>query len=175
MARRVRIVVIAEDRQQEMFARQLFYEHGFRPHDITFLTCPQALQSAFDWVLKTYADEARKLRARQHAQPNLGLCSMIDADGRPVTDRHEQLDEAGGHRADSERIGYLVPARNIETWLHALRGNEADEQTDYKRRGQPPVACKSEARAFVAGCRAAADRMLPSLRIACAETGRLMS
>ena len=176
MPRRVRLTVVAEDRQQEMFLRRVLYEHGFTVHDLRIETCPKASHAADAWVLRTHADEVKKLRSRQHAQPGIGLITAIDADDYSVQERHRQLDAVAGHessaRAPGERIAYVVPRRNIETWLRVLAGQPGDEETDYKKRGQSPVDCSKEASAFVLVCRQNAG-MSASIRAACPEFQRV--
>jgi hypothetical protein len=150
MSRRVRLVVVAEDRQSEMFLRQVLYGLGFTVRDLTFKTAPKAVQSADHWVIQTHAAEAKKLRANAHAQPNTGMVTCIDADHHAVGDRHAQLDGAMDFaREPKDRMAWLVPKRNIETWIRALTGEPADEVTDYKRRGHDPVPCDAVATVFL--------------------------
>ena len=67
---------------------------------------------------------------------------MIDADTEPVARRSQQLNaalgQAGVHaRGADEKIGHLIPKRNIETWILCLNAERAherplDEEQDYK-------------------------------------------
>lgn len=84
MGRRVRLVVVAEDRQSEMFLRRALQCLGFTNHDLTFKTAPKAMQAADQWVVQMHGAEAKKLRANAHAQPNTGMVTCIDADHRAV-------------------------------------------------------------------------------------------
>lgn len=173
MTRRVRLVVVAEDVQSEMFVRRVLYCLGFSRRDLTFKTAPRAAQSADRWVLQMHGVEAKKLRASEHAQPNTGLVTCVDADHHAVADRHVQLDEAmDGERGPNERMAWLVPRRNIETWIRALDGEPADEVTDYKRRGHEPLPCDAAAAAFAKVVREDPSA-LPSIRIARVEIERV--
>jgi hypothetical protein len=117
--------------------------------------------------------EAKKLRANEHAQPNTGLVTCLDADHHAVVDRHAQLDAAmEGERGPNERMAWLVPKRNIETWIRALNGEPTEEATDYKRRGREPLPCDAPAAAFAKVDRADAS-VLPSIRIARVEIERV--
>lgn len=173
MTRRVRLVVIAEDAQSEMFLRRVLYGLGFTGRDLTFKTAPKAVQSADRWVIETHAVEAKKLRANVHAQPNTGMVTCIDADHHAVVERHAQLNEAmETSREPQERMAWIVPKRNIETWLHASSGQPAEEVTDYKRRGHEPVSCDKAAEAFLKAS-LKQDTTLPSLHTARAEIERV--
>lgn len=173
MTRRVRLVVVAEDRQTEMFLRRTLYGLGFTGRDLTFKTAPKAMQSADQWVLQMHGVEAKKLRANAHAQPNTGMVTCIDADQNTVADRQAQLEAAmASARKPNERMAWLVPKQNIETWLRALGGESADEATDYKRRGRDPVPCDAAATAFLR-LQPGQHVSLPSLHAARAEIDRV--
>jgi len=173
MTRRVRLVVVAEDRQTEMFLRRVLYGLGFTGRDLTFRTAPKGMQAADRWVLQMHGAEAKKLRANAHAQPNTGMVTCIDADHHAVADRQAQLDAAmDAAREPEERMAWLVPKQNIETWLRVLGGAEADEVTDYKRRGHEPMPCDGEAAAFLKA-NPEQQALLPSLRMARGEVERV--
>jgi hypothetical protein len=172
MGRRVRLTVVAEDKQQEMFVRRVLYGMGFTKHDLVFHTCPKGALAGTDFVTRVHARELGMLRAIAHAQPNAGLVTVIDGDDHSVVERHRQLDEAGGtpKRTPTDRIAYVVPKRNIETWLRFFAGQPTDEVNDYKRRGQQPVDCTAAAAAFVSDPEATA---LPSIATAHLELRRI--
>lgn len=179
MTRRVRLVVITEDTQSEMFLRRVLYGLGFQGRDLRFETAPKSLQAADGWVVQMHAAESRKLRAIVHAQPNTGMVTCIDADHHAVSDRHGQLNDAMERpRRPQECMAWIVPKRNIETWLRVLSGESADELTDYKRRGHEPMPCDEAARAFLIfspdpGGAPGRQSPLPSIRTARAEIERV--
>jgi len=175
MTRRVRLVVVAEDRQTEMFLRQVLYGLGFALRDLRFVTAPKAKQAADQWVLAMHGVEAKRLRANAHAQPNTGMVTCIDADHHTVDERHAQLDRTMAFiRGPKERMAWLVPKQNIETWLRALDGQPADEATDYKQRGRDPMPCSEAAAAFLR-LEPGQHVSLPSLHTARTEIGRVES
>jgi hypothetical protein len=64
---------------------------------------------------------------------------MVDADDPSTAPRRAELDRLavanGGARLDHERIGYLIPARAIETWYVHLclpESRPVDPGVDYK-------------------------------------------
>ena len=75
---------------------------------------------------------------RQRAtRANTALVVIIDADIFTIDKRIEQLgrelkDAGLSPRTPNEQIIYLIPRRNIETWVLYLTGSQVDEETDYK-------------------------------------------
>jgi hypothetical protein len=64
-----------------------------------------------------------------------------------------------------------IPKRNIETWIHHLRGVSVDEETSYPKLSEPG-ACKTDVKRFAAQkIRALAP---DSLKLALAEMERLL-
>jgi hypothetical protein len=66
------------------------------------------------------------------------LVVVVDGDAKDALARETQLAEivmkAGQEpRKASERVAIFVPARNIETWLAYLDGQDVDETTPYPR------------------------------------------
>ena len=57
------------------------------------------------------------------------LIAMIDADTRECADRHRELMD---QISEKRNVFVFVPKRNIESWLHQLNGNAADEEKDCK-------------------------------------------
>ncbi|MBL8755444.1 MAG: hypothetical protein JNK15_19240 [Planctomycetes bacterium] len=97
--------------------------------------------------------------------------TAIDADDRLVAERHRQLDNSSGAaREPNERIAYVVPRRNIETWIRFAAGQAVDEVADYKARGQEPVDCRPLVTACTSG---SAELHPPSLRTARSELQRV--
>ena len=77
-------------------------------------------------------------------------------------------------RQDNERIAFVVPKRNIETWLEYLRGNDVDETTAYSKYANPGD-CGPDVALLDEMCRQKKLRATPppSLMSACAEFARL--
>ena len=93
----------------------------------------------------------------------------------------EQLDRAldkNGVEAkgDKDMAMIWIPKREIETWIHYLRGEDVDEEMSFRHDGDP-VSCSSEAKKMVKICQNPKainfDRPLPSLSAAVTEYGRV--
>ena len=82
------------------------------------------MRARFGVELKAY----RKGKAKSRS-----LIAHIDADTGTVQNRVDQLTEGQNSRKPGESIIFLIPKRNIETWIYHLLGNEADEIDDYSR------------------------------------------
>ena len=84
-----------------------------------------------------FVKEIAYYRARRH-RVEQALVVLIDADGRDVAARIEQIESAciaagdKGRQRD-ERVAIFVPARNIETWLAYLDGKTVSEDDPYPR------------------------------------------
>lgn len=133
--RRVQLVLLCEDRQQEAFLRRLFVAEGWHPRSFR-VERNFVPGSAEKLVRANYPDELKKLRAAPHIAKGLVVC--IDEDTKGAGRREEQLAEAlkvvamTALSAD-EKVLHLVPARNIETWIAYLDGKDVDEATAYPK------------------------------------------
>jgi hypothetical protein len=133
--RRVLVVLLTEDKQQQVFTRRFLQGLGYDPRKLRVLPIPQGQGSGEQYVRERYASEVRNLRSGQFQQ---ALVVVLDADTGEVADRTRQLaaelNAAGLEpRADDERIVHLIPRRNIETWIAYLRGEQVNEKDKYQR------------------------------------------
>jgi hypothetical protein len=140
-SRRVQVVILCEDQQQEVFARHFFMEKGFSRHSIRSRICAKGKQSAEQYVRDQYPIEVQAYR-RKAMYMGLALSVSIDADRRQVIERKQQMDKAlidNGLEARkvSEKIVVWVPKRNIETWIHFLMDNDVDENSEYVKLDKP--------------------------------------
>jgi hypothetical protein len=104
---------------------------------------------------------------------------MIDADTRTVrqhlTELENQLTASGQSRRQSdERIGIFVPKRNIETWIHYLKGEAVNEEDEY-----PYLDNESDCAPYVKRLAENRSQPLPedappSLKAACDELNRII-
>jgi hypothetical protein len=173
------IVILCEDRQQEVFVRRYLHGLGYSNRRIRVAPYPAGRGSGEQFVRQNYPKEVKELR-RRAKHLHVGLVVVIDADTSTVPQRLQQLDaelqQSGlSPRADDERIALLVPRRNIETWIHYLLGNPVDEDTVY-----PKLPRESDCQPAVARLLAIRssgwqlpDDCPPSLREGCAELRRL--
>ncbi|WP_437785726.1 hypothetical protein [Sorangium sp. So ce1097] len=130
----VRLVVLYEDRVHDSFLRRFFKKHPGHGR-VRFEKCVDS-----SGVLKRLGAEVDALRSQKHPR-NLGLVVVIDADEKGLTRRLDELtarvdaDTRGGARSPDERIAFVVPALEIETWyvhLCAPSARPVDETRDYK-------------------------------------------
>jgi hypothetical protein len=167
------MVILCEDAQQHTFIYRLLKQLGFPRGRIRVEQAPIGGGSAEQWVRESYPNEV-EVHRRKRSRMNIGLVTAIDADTNPIDHRYRQLDErlddsALSRREDDEKICILVPKRNIETWIYALRGDNVDEEQEYpklEREGN----CQPAVKQLAAYLR---DRwpndIIPSLRRGCQE------
>jgi len=137
MKRKARLVVLCEDKQQEVCARHFLRRCGFHPRKTEFVTCPKGKQSGEQFVRENYPSEVRACRSRKN-HLSIGLAVIIDADKKTVDQRLRELEESLANdcqpiRQSGENIAIFVPKRNIETWIHYLMGDKVDEETVYSK------------------------------------------
>lgn len=105
-------------------------------------------------VRRIYPSEVRALRrVNSYSEIGRALVIMIDADTFTVNERHNELDRNLRDaqlepRQSNEKIAILVPKRNIETWIHYLKGSAVDEETSYPKLAEPSL-CKADIKQFV--------------------------
>ena len=164
------MVVVCEDAQQRVFIYRLLKE--FSLHRRLRVEVAQEGRGAADqWVRETYPDEVAAYRQSTMA---VGLVTAIDADENPVHFRYQQLNEELGandleQRKRDETICLLVPKRNIETWIHALSGEEVNEQDAYRKLAKESE-CQPAVDQLVEYLRhGVPDDLIPSLRRGCQE------
>jgi hypothetical protein len=173
--RRVQIIILCEDRQQEVFARHFLKQRGFTG---TFRSniCPQGSQSGEQYVRTQYPLEVKAYRQNRN-RVSIGLVVVIDADTNTLLNRINQLSETiEEDRQPNEAIAIFVPKRNIETWIHYLDGNSVDEDKSYPKLLKEGY-CKPAAAVLVEQCRSqnVAEDIPETLRLACEEFQRLLS
>lgn len=138
MSRRVtQVVLLCEDGQHEAFARRFLARLGISPRAIRVEKAPKGRGSGEQWVRQAYSKEVKALRAK----PFIGgrtLVVMIDEDSTATRSREATLqqalaDHALPDRSPDEAIIHVIPARNIETWIAWLDGQDVNETDTYPR------------------------------------------
>ena len=86
--------------------------------------------------------ELKAYRGQRNRGMKSGVIAVIDADKREVQDRVRGFDKACEEqdvprRKPDECVLYVIPKRNIETWLAYLRGETVNEETAYPRHVSP--------------------------------------
>ena len=177
MPKRIRAVILCEDRQQEVFARYFLEQCGITP--IRVLVGLPGRGSGEHFVRVTYPQQVKIFRSKFPNQPDTRLVVLTDADTRTVAERFKQLeDELAANnlakRNPQDRIGIFIPKRSIETWIYYIEANTADEDQVY-----PDLDKPSDCKEFVT--RLARNRQDPlpedapsSLQTACEELERVL-
>jgi len=171
------IIVLCEDRQQEVFARRFLVSCGVNKNKIRPKICPKGKLAGEQYVREKFLEEVRAYRSRS-AYLNIGLVVLTDADIKTIHQRRRELEEAldvggQGRREAMERIAIFIPKRNVETWIHFLMGEDVNETNAYKK-----FSSESECASAVARLAAKSEYRLtadvpPSLRAACDELQRI--
>ncbi|AFY48125.1 hypothetical protein Nos7524_2282 [Nostoc sp. PCC 7524] len=174
--RRIQIVILCEDRQQEVFARYFLKQRGFTGN-IRTRFCPKGAGEQF--VRESYAAEVKAFRSKNYISGMLVV--LIDADTKNVEDRLKQLNDAlikdlQKSRETDEAIAIFVPKRNIETWIHYLQGETVNEETVYAKFPHNESACKPDVENLADKCRQGSldANAPPSLQAACGELQRIL-
>jgi hypothetical protein len=169
---------LCEDRQQEVFARYFLEACGVRP--LRVQVNPAGLGSGEQYVRENYPKEVQTFRSKFPAQPDIRLVVMTDADMRSVRERFQQLEntlqETGlPVRQPQDRIGVFIPKRNIETWIHFLKGRAVNEEETHPRLGKESE-CKPEVETLAKNRRnPLPENAPPSMREACQELPRILT
>jgi hypothetical protein len=177
--RRVQVVILCEDRQQEVFARYFLVGRGFDPRLMRPIVSPNGMGSAEQFVRERFATEVRAYRSKRN-QIATCLVVLVDADIKTLAERLGQLEsalleEGLPRRQADEKIGIFIPKRNIETWIHYAQGEAVDEITVY-----PRLPCESDCKLAVKTLATTTiDAPLPagappSLHVACDELQRIL-
>jgi hypothetical protein len=190
---RVKITLLCEDKQQEVFARYFLEKYGFKRQDIYSYPIPIG-QSGEQFVRETYPNEVRKYRQainikisnqRKNARCTtiIVLILMTDADNLSVQQRLNQLSSVlRSHdlpdRKTQEAIAVFIPRRNIETWIRYLKGekvNEEDKKTYNKLLKESDCKPYSDNLAERCQLQQKLEDAPDSLNIACQEFQRLLT
>lgn len=135
-------IVLVEDTVTQNFVRrylQRCWRDDYVSKKVHFKKSASAKGSAEHFVRANIADEVRSCRRRIRAGPSTMLIVVMDADSQSTQHERSMLrDELSRVNLQwpksDEPIAILIPKRNLETWIRALLGNAADEETDYSKR-----------------------------------------
>ncbi|NET70046.1 MAG: hypothetical protein F6K62_03055 [Sphaerospermopsis sp. SIO1G2] len=176
--KRVQIVILCEDKQQEVFAIHFLQKRGFViDRNIRTEICPKGAGEQF--VRERYTKEVVEYRRQKNKRAGI-LVVLIDADKKTVAERLKQLNDTlneNSHppRQPDEAIAIFVPKRNIETWIHYLKGENVDEENEYPK-FKKQSECKPEVEQLVNQCYQGNldDNAPSSLKAACGELQRIL-
>ena len=176
MSNFTRIVILCEDRQQEVFARHFLESCGVNRHHIYPNVCQKGKQAGEQFVRQEYPKEVLGYR-RVSGYLSAGLVVLTDADVKKVANRLVQFETALKEnkispRKPTERIGIFIPKRNIETWINFLMGRSVSEDETYphlKRESE----CIPYVNVFASRHAPLPVDAPPSLKTACQELPRI--
>lgn len=198
---RIKVTLLCEDRQQEVFARYFLEKRGFNRRDIYSIPLPvkqagkqfTSEKSGEQFVREAYPNEVRKYRQAINIKKNnqkenpkritaIALIVMTDADNLSVEERLETLsrklqENALSDRQKEEAIAVFIPKRNIEAWIVYLRDGIVDEEERKTYNKLPKESdCKPQVEDLADRCQKQKieENAPPSLKIACQEFQRLL-
>lgn len=173
MTRRVRMVLVCEDKQHHVFARRFLKKMNWNVSQLRIEVAPAGTGAADQFVKARYARELQELRQ------GATLLIMLDGDAKGLRGRIRELEatrsEARIQPRGRDRVFVFVPTWNIETWLEYLGGSSVDEtKSDYPRLDRQRE-CETHAAALAKMCHAGELRQPApsSLTAACEEYRRL--
>jgi hypothetical protein len=132
------IVILCEDTQQESFIRRFLKKaHGIQPNLLRVKKNPKSKGSGEQFVRNNYPEELKALRQRQH-RANTTLIVAIDADTSDTILIRETLNAACSDAGiepniSKDNVAFVIPKRNIESWITWLNGGKVDETTAYPK------------------------------------------
>lgn len=175
--RKMQIVLLCEDSQHEVFARNYLKYLGYSSKRIRPIIAPSGRGSGEQFIRKNYSKQVQTFRRKfSYGSGGLALIIVIDADNYAVQERLRQLDkELSTRRLPDEKIAIIVAKRNIETWIHYIRGSEVDEEISY-RKLERESECKQDVKRLAEEiCPAGLPKGAPpSLLVACEELSRIL-
>lgn len=140
-------IILCEDKQTQCFVRYFLMHRSINRGKIRYLPLP-IRGSGEQYVRERYPLELQKIRSKNFNDVVLFVC--IDADIHSVTDMYKALDDECvvkniPNRTSFEPVAFVVPKRNIETWIEWLEDKkEVDEVALYPHR-KKESECKPQA------------------------------
>ena len=139
-----RVLILAEDNRLFSFCLKIVMKLGIQKNRKKFdeVTIPKS-GAGYTWLYREYPALVKKHRARA-TKTSVAFVVGVDSDkksfGERATDLDKKLDEAKlEKRKGDEAIVFVIPKRNIETWIMYFGGAKVDETTDYKNKvGKKP-------------------------------------
>jgi hypothetical protein len=131
------VVLLCEDKQHEVFVYRYLSRLGYGRHAIRITKSPAGRGAGDAFVLNAFVRELVACRTRNR-RAKTSLVVIQDADLIETAKRIQAFTdrlvaEQVPALADDEPIVLLIAKRNIETWIHALDGEDVDEIKKYSR------------------------------------------
>ncbi len=170
--------ILCEDAQMRTFLTSFLKCQGIKAHKIAVVPIPAGAGCGEAHVRTGLPKEVELLHRNKHLRKTLLVC--IDADKYSYDERKQMLhksysDSFPGSDIDDEMMLIWIPKREIETWIAYLKGENVDEEMEFRHGGQP-VSCKKEANlmhGFLQNDEESGDDVLPSLQKAKEEYVRI--
>ena len=178
VTRNVQVVLLCEDRQQEVFARRFLKKTGWNTRELRVEKAPHGRGAGEQYVRDRFPTELADFRRR--AVRSKALIVLVDGDKMGMQGRQDGLDRACELRGipvkrNDDRVFVLIPTRSIETWFAYLDGETVDEKDGVYPRLSKPSDCQRHVDTLVGMCQRQQlrDPAPPSLIVACKEYDRL--
>ena len=131
------VFILCEDLQTYTFIRRFLVAQGVNDRRFAPVDFKARKGSGEQYVRERLPSELKTYRRKCHHQKN-ALIVAIDADTGEVAQRVRELEKECKQRGvdprqSNDRVMYVIPKRNIETWLAYLSGQNVNEDDEYKR------------------------------------------
>jgi hypothetical protein len=132
------VIILCEDTQQETFVRRfLKIASRIEGKALRVVKNPSGKGSGEQFVRKQFPIELKTFR-RRAAKAKTDLIVVIDADTSTISQINQKLNTACSEqnineRQKNERVSFIIPKRNIETWIHYLDGKITNEESVYPK------------------------------------------
>lgn len=174
--RRVTILLLCEDNQQVTFARRFLQGVGWQNSDMRVILPVRGRGSGEQYVRENFIKWLSYYRQRRKRAATIFIV-MLDADTSEVIERCHWLDKVCQDakvacRAPDEAVAFIIPKRNIETWIHYLAElhKNINETEQYPKLAKASN-CKLAVQNLIRLCQTTGlpPEAPPSLRQACRE------
>lgn len=155
-----RYTILCEDVQTRTFLQAFLVDQGISGRKISSNVSPSGDGCGSQYVRKYYPSEVRTILCKRFQK--LVLIVSMDADNYTIEERKQELaqqlisDFSNDKKysdvdISKECIIIWFPKRQIENWIHFLRGEDTNEEVDYQHGGKRRKAerCKKEAKALL--------------------------
>ncbi len=152
-----RYTILCEDVQTRNFLQSFLFDQGISVGKISCNMAPAGDGCGSQYVRKYYSSEVKTLLCKNFQR--LVLFVSMDADNHTLEERKQELqkqllsDFSNDKRNTNlditkECIILWFPKKQIENWIHFLRGEDTNEDVDYPHGGNKRKAerCSNEAK-----------------------------
>lgn len=142
-----KIIILCEDIQHEVFVRRFLKKaHGIQDNrELIVIRNPdKSKDSKEQYVREKFPVQLKTLRQR-HAKTTLIV--VTDADNKEITERAQTLNTACSDagiepRSLKDNVAFIIPKRNIESWIDYLNGKEEQTKKVYNKLSKKESECQ---------------------------------